>query len=201
MSLLGLHKEHPLESVPHPHMPLLSLITDLENELLTAGAHRRLTEGVYAITQNNNNPDHRIELDYMLVSSFLNTLQEAKNVHYNNSWSKRGLLSMFMNVERKWERVDHQLFNDIGDAGSEAFIDTLGDLAVYATKMFAWYAARSPVAYARWLESVRKEAEAVGQITQPQPKSAEDEPCILRCGCKDYCKGHPLSDEKHDSTM
>lgn len=83
---------------------------------------------------------------------------------------------MFMNVERKYERLDTQIFNEIGDAGSETFMDTLGDFAVYAVKMFAWYAARNPQAYLRWMLEVQQEREAV--FPTPVPTEEEEYVCI-----------------------
>lgn len=225
MSMHTLHKAHPLAGVDNLEK-LIDRLHQTEAELLHTGSNRQLRASVDTIQVNHEHPDHRLELDFMVVASMMNTLQTAKNVHYDNSWSKRGMISMFMNVERKYERLDTQIFSEVGDAGSETFMDTLGDFAVYAVKMFAWYAARNPQAYLRWMLSVQKEHEAVFPTHTPEPVKEETAPvrnritedivfteglvdagtvsgeegeavhALLRCGCQDYCKGHPLAERK-----
>ena len=192
---LNIHNIRPLQELNHVN-ELMNVINELEDDLLKQGANRVLTPGEASIKLNNQTPDHRIELDFMMAASFVNTLQAAKNVHYDNSYSKRGLLSIFFNVERKWLRIDKQLFSDtMDDAGSETFMDTLGDFAAYAMKMFAWYAVRNPVAYYKWLEMVRKECQAVGLM----PPVVEP-PLTHPCGCplQGQCLGHEETGSKED---
>jgi hypothetical protein len=209
MNMHTLHKAHPLAAIDNRER-FLALLHEIEGELLLTGSNRRLGASVDIVQANDKQPDHRLELDFMVVASMMNTLQTAKNVHYDNSWSKRGMLSMFMNVERKYERLDTQIFSELGDAGSETFMDTLGDFAVYAVKMFAWYAARNPQAYLRWMLEVQKEREAVFPTSvpveeeeevpapirvkhRPAPEASRTELATLACGCVGHCEGHPAS--------
>lgn len=175
-----LHVANPLQELTSSQqVKLLELIDNMESELLDLGSNRQLNRGVNSILQNASQPDHRVELDFMLAASIVNTLQTAKNAHYDNSYSKRGLLSIFFNMERKWERIDKGIFHSIGDAGSETFMDTLGDMAAYSMKLFAWYAIRNPVAYSKWLNTVRKEAEAVNPFIPNPQVLPRDTPCLV----------------------
>jgi hypothetical protein len=108
--------------------------------------------------------DHRVEVDHYSVAVMIFVLRAAKNVHYDNSYSKRGLFSIFFNMERKWERLAAQLFNDHGDAASETFVDTIVDLAAYAIGMVGWLCARQPAAYIKLLQAIDREAVAVGLL-------------------------------------
>ena len=118
--------------------------------------------------------DHQLELDFVFVAVLMDVLQRAKNVSYHNSYSKRGLLSAFFNIERKFERFDAQLFGGTQDAHSEGFIDTLGDLAIYCVKTFAWYALREPELFRKWLEAVLNESTSSGMVQLPPEDNGED---------------------------
>lgn len=146
------------------------------------------------------NRDHRVEENFMRVAKYVNLLQLAKNVYYDNSWSKRGLLSMFFNMERKWERIAAQIANtasmdDLGDHNGETFVDTCVDLAAYSMKLCAWVFVRRPDLYKRFLETLTSELEKAKMLA-PQPldilkaaaavKSCEHGPAEVCDNCRPH---------------
>lgn len=118
--------------------------------------------GDFTVLNREAQTDHRVEVSFMDMASLVNKLQNAKNVLYDNSYSKRGLFSIFFNMERKWQRMDNQLFKGLGDAASEGFLDTCVDLAAYSMKLCAWICARSPKAYLKLTQMVQAEVESNG---------------------------------------
>lgn len=110
--------------------------------------------------------DHKPEVPMLVIAHIGDRLQKAKNVHYKNSWSKRGIFSCFFNMERKWERFVESVFGGttVMDTASEAFMDTILDLAVYSMKLVGWVAARRPDLYRKMLRSVALEVQSVGQL-------------------------------------
>lgn len=122
----------------------------------------------YAQHNRTAQADHRVEIPMMVMAQVGNRLQLAKNVHYDNSYSKRGLFSIFFNMERKWERSVSQIFGGrtVGDTASESFVDTCIDLAVYSIKMCAWICARRPDLYQKLLGSVVRELQSVNMLPE-----------------------------------
>lgn len=60
----------------------------------------------------------------------------SKDLHYQGSWQKNGAISGFLNVKRKFDRLEAafnsgSLFSPDG-MGEETINDTLKDLAVYS---------------------------------------------------------------------
>lgn len=110
--------------------------------------------------------DHRVELPFSIISGVVERLATAKNVNYDNSYSKRGILSIFFNLERKWERIDKQIFSgkSLVDLTTETFLDTCIDLAAYSMKMCAWICTRRPDLYLKLLRVTHQECLSVGTI-------------------------------------
>jgi hypothetical protein len=123
----------------------------------------------YTKVHNDAENDHKVELPFMSMARVIDRLQEAKNKHYQNSYSKRGVLSIFFNMERKWDRMDKQIFSDLSNAASETFLDTCIDLAAYAVKLCAWICARRPEMYRQLLQSVEEEGVAAGTLAPAPP--------------------------------
>ena len=164
--LLRLQHIKPLEGLTiEEQANLLACISSMSVFMHSSLKHTLSDTTVVPILEIQNRPDHNPELDFIRVCQSLAMLQHAKGVHYKNSYSKHGLMSIFFNLSRKYDRWENQLFHGTGDAPSESVLDTLADLAVYAVKQFAWVAARQPQAYLKWLESVEREMVAVGLPT------------------------------------
>jgi len=169
-------------------------ITELEIAMDYAANHISISK-VPELTHLNAEAkrDHRIEEDFMRVSKYVNLLQLAKNVYYDNSWSKRGLLSMFFNMERKWERIASQItstayMEELREENGETFVDTCVDLAAYAMKLCAWVFVRRPDLYKRFLVSVTAELEkakmmAPREVSEPSCDHGITEIC-------DHCRPH-----------
>ena len=76
------------------------------------------------------------------VFPLLLQLQENKGKYYGRSYCKHGHLSIFMNVERKWDRLanimDSLIQNGTKDffksegSHNETIVDTIADLATYS---------------------------------------------------------------------
>ena len=59
-------------------------------------------------------------------------LFEKKDINYNGSWQKRGLLSAQLNLERKFDRLTAQFYNGtITSETNENILDTFVDLSIY----------------------------------------------------------------------
>ncbi len=111
--------------------------------------------------------DHRVEIPFNQMARIIDVLQTAKNKHYDNSYSKRGLFSIFFNVERKYERLVSMLFSnsELSASDSETLLDTVVDLGAYIVKMAGWICARRPDLFAKLLDSVQREAVSAGLAT------------------------------------
>lgn len=152
----------------------IAMIQRLQQRLTAANAFPPMT----GFQQLNKDAvtDHRVELSFQAACDMVNVLQVAKNKHYDNSYSKRGIYSIFFNMERKWERLIGQLFGNTPVAGesqegdpleaaSESFMDTCVDLAAYSMKLVAWMSVRRPDLYIKVLQYVEAESISVGILT------------------------------------
>lgn len=100
-----------------------------------------------------------------VVTAILN-LQHDKEAVYGQSWRKYGQMSAFLNVARKWDRIDNivqnavengmsALFSDESGTAQETFLDTVVDLASYSLLWVGYLASEHPDMWKRFLESNR----------------------------------------------
>lgn len=139
---------------------------DQYNQILRHQKALGVPQDDYPNANTQSNSDHRVELPIMHMAKVIQMLADAKNKVYDNSYSKRGLFSIFFNMERKWERVVSQVFNgkSVRDSVGETFLDTCVDLAAYSVKLCGWICARRPDLYLRLLQSTAKECRDAGII-------------------------------------
>jgi hypothetical protein len=102
---------------------------------------------------------------HKVLTAILN-LQHDKEAVYGQSWRKYGNMSAFMNVARKWDRIDnimrnamengmHIIFSEEAGTAQETFLDTVVDLASYSLLWVGYIANEHPDMWQRFLESNR----------------------------------------------
>lgn len=102
---------------------------------------------------------------HKVVTAILN-LQHDKEAVYGQSWRKYGNMSAFLNVARKWDRIDNImrnamengmniLFSDEAGTAQETFLDTVVDLASYSLLWVGYLASEHPDMWQKFLESNR----------------------------------------------
>ena len=79
-------------------------------------------------------------------------LHEAKENVYKLSFCRRGIVGIWMNVSRKYDRIDAMASEE--NYRDFTFIDTLFDVAVYALKFVAILRKLYPAAFDKWLKNV-----------------------------------------------
>lgn len=93
-------------------------------------------------------------------------LQHDKEAVYGQSWRKYGNISAFMNVARKWDRIDNimrnamengmnTLFSSEAETAQETFLDTVVDLASYTLLWVGYLSQEHPDMWEKFLESNR----------------------------------------------
>lgn len=91
-------------------------------------------------------------------------LQNQKSLIYGRSYCKHGHTSIFLNVERKWDRLANimeramnegmgTLFGDKSSTPTETFVDTVVDLASYGSLWAAYIMTEHPEEYNKFLKS------------------------------------------------
>lgn len=91
-------------------------------------------------------------------------LQNQKSLIYGRSYCKHSHFSIFLNVERKWDRIANimdkamndgmdSLFGDKASTPTETFVDTVVDLASYGCLWAAYIMEKHPEDYHKFLES------------------------------------------------
>lgn len=101
---------------------------------------------------SNKLPDHLD--DVRLVMIMLREFHEAKERTYKLSFAKRGEVGIWMNLARKYDRIDplaQQYFE--GEADISTFIDTLADLALYSLKWMAAIYVLHPAMFEAWVKN------------------------------------------------
>ncbi len=74
-------------------------------------------------------------VDFIAVANALHLLEYKKTLRYKDSWRKHGeVLSIFANISRKYDRIEHMLTDNIPGTSDEGLVDDWGDLAVYCLK-------------------------------------------------------------------
>lgn len=71
----------------------------------------------------------------------LSVLHYKKSLVYKDSWKKHGeVLGVFSNITRKYDRIEVILTEKAKSTADESLLDTVADLAVYATKYLTYLA-------------------------------------------------------------
>lgn len=85
-------------------------------------------------------------------------LYAFKNPLYGSSWCKRGTVSTFENVARKYDRMENLVVEQHQDPG----MDDMMDLTNYSGMQTAYQAEHRPEAYHAWRRRVAEELAALG---------------------------------------
>lgn len=126
----------------------------LKRELLVAFAS-------YLNSQEEISDDN---LNIIEILPSLLQLQNSKSLMYGRSYCKHGHLSVFFNLERKWDRIQNimervmkegedSLFEkDKSSTATETFMDTVIDLGLYSLMWAGYIKERHPEVYQKFLE-------------------------------------------------
>ena len=98
------------------------------------------------------------------IIPYLFELQKQKGKMYGRSYCRHGDLSIFFNLERKWDRISNLVDNSInkGVVGSlesgvttptETFLDTVVDLANYSLLWVGYIYEKNPEVFERFINS------------------------------------------------
>lgn len=86
-------------------------------------------------------PDRSPEATFAAIFAQLCILHQKKSRIYKNSWRKHGeLLGVFGNMVRKYDRIETIITEQVTPTTDESLLDTLADMAVYATKYLTYLA-------------------------------------------------------------
>lgn len=105
--------------------------------------------------------------DNVLVMEMLPALlklQNDKSLIYGRSYCRHGDLSIFLNTERKWDRISNimdsamqagmqTLFSDKSSTPTETFVDTVVDLASYSLLWASFIRDSHPEEWRKFLEA------------------------------------------------
>ena len=111
--------------------------------------------------------DHQSELsqdtqNMLKVFQAILELQAQKAAVYGRSYCRHGDLSIFMNVERKWDRISNIMEKAMKNGTetlyqtgtpTETFVDTVVDLASYSLLWVGYIAENHPEVFQKFLES------------------------------------------------
>lgn len=102
------------------------------------------------------------------VSRDVSQLVRSKSEGYGYSWRKRGDVTAFNNLARKFDRIENLMMSVSGDASpgliaardGEPFIDTLVDMAAYSLMWLSKLSLEHPERYEEWKRKNNIEADA-----------------------------------------
>lgn len=91
------------------------------------------------------------------------TLQNNKESFYGESWRKYEDVGAFLNLARKWDRIDNimrnamksgteGLFDGSNDLSTETILDTIVDLSLYGLMWSSYIARRYPELWDKFLK-------------------------------------------------
>lgn len=91
-------------------------------------------------------------------------LQNQKGLIYGRSYCKHEDVSIFLNVERKWDRISNimdramkegtdTLFGEQSSTPTETFVDTVVDLASYGSLWASYIMTEHPEAYEAFIQA------------------------------------------------
>ena len=101
-------------------------------------------------------------LNVAKVFPYLLELQKQKGSYYGRSYCKHGHLSIFMNLERKWDRLANIIemciqtgMKDFLKEGSptETVVDTIADLATYSLLWLGYIQENNPELIDKFIKS------------------------------------------------
>lgn len=103
-------------------------------------------------------------LNLLLLLPDLLTLQNNKSLLYGRSYCKRADLSIFLNLERKWDRLSNimdgvienglkSLSNRQEGTPNETFVDTVVDLSLYGLLWIGYIREKRPENYEEFLKN------------------------------------------------
>lgn len=107
-------------------------------------------------------------------------LQAQKAAVYGRSYCRHGDLSIFLNVERKWDRISNIMEKAMKNGTetlyqegtpTETFVDTVVDLASYGLLWVGYIMENHPEAFQKFLKS-----NGLVNFVQPEPSSNETLP-------------------------
>lgn len=113
-------------------------------------------------------------LSIQKVLPFFVKLQNQKEIFYGSSWKKYGDMSAFLNLARKFDRIDNimkdamkhgteHLFDEDAQLATETIFDTIADLTIYGLMWSADIAKRHPELWEKYLTTneLNKDNESV----------------------------------------
>jgi len=114
-------------------------------------------------------------INVQLIIPALLQLQHDKEEIYGQSWRDYGHISAFLNVARKWSRIDKMmrramkdgvdtLFTGIPDADGESNVDSIVDFTNYGLLWVGYIAAEHPEAWNNFLKVHGLQQETVQHI-------------------------------------
>lgn len=144
----------------------------MENQEATSQALKGSLLHSLAWYMNNEKvlqPDNINMLEFI---PYLLKLQNDKAAIYGRSYCRHGDLSIFLNLERKWDRISNIMSKAMKEGtdtlfeqgtATETFMDTVVDLASYAMLWAAYCMREHPEAFKQFVES--------NHLSQVNPKS------------------------------
>jgi len=135
----------------------------IEDKTFLIEASKAFQEGI-AVAQNRNISPQELrqiveglksETNYAFafLCGVVSRLEALKGKSYRASWQKRGMSSAFMNLQRKYDRIDN-IINLNGEDVGENLTSQLADTAVYSLKMTTFQAETNPEEVVNWLLEV-----------------------------------------------
>jgi thymidylate synthase len=99
----------------------------------------------YLWSQSGSRPTQSAQgYSFEAIINLLSELHYKKTLAYKDSWKRQGeVLGVFCNIARKFDRIE-SLVGGAKPTSDESLIDTLADLAVYATKYLTYLAENYP---------------------------------------------------------
>lgn len=108
-----------------------------------------------------------LSTDNLAMMKFLPTLlklQNTKSLIYGRSYCRHQHFSIFLNTERKWDRIANimntamkegmdSLFSDKSSTPTETFVDTVVDLASYSCLWASYIMTENPEQYKEFMKS------------------------------------------------
>lgn len=105
------------------------------------------------LTKGISVPEHLQDVDAIIDA--LKIFHVARENTYRMSFAKRGEAGVWMNLARKYDRIDNlarDIFNGVGVNPGVGLIDTLVDLALYSLKWLAIVKQLRPEDLEMWIE-------------------------------------------------
>jgi hypothetical protein len=107
---------------------------------------------------------HEDNLKIQAIIPYLLKLQNHKEEFYGSSWRNYGDTSAFLNLARKFDRIDkimrdamehgtEHLFDEDAQLATETIFDTIADLSLYGLMWSADIAERHPELWKRYLDT------------------------------------------------